>query len=65
MKIFFSMKTPDIADTVAKDVDKFESLGEEDRLRVQARLVSWFRYGEYLDLEFDTDTGDISVVRPR
>lgn len=75
MKYTVSMKCPDalddsIKEAVRAEVDDIEQIDDEeredlaetraDKYRDQARR--WFRYGEYITVEIDTDAGTCVVV---
>lgn len=74
MKFTVSMKTPDtltdaIRDAVEKEVeqievdeDEFESIVEDRCLKVRNICRKWFRYGEYLEVEIDTEAKTCVVV---
>lgn len=74
MKFQVQMKDPDtlgdaIDDAVKDDLAKIEGLTDEDRealfdsRRVAARDIAdrWFKYGEYLTVEIDTDAKTATV----
>lgn len=50
MKIEFSMKTPDCLYDIPNEYS--DEVGK------------WLRYGEYLDLVYDTETKVLSIVKP-
>lgn len=75
MKYTVSMKCPDalsdsIEEAVQSDVFNIEGISDDERdelaesraetYREQAR--KWFRYGEYITVEIDTDAGTCVVV---
>lgn len=75
MKIKVTMKDPDtlgdtIDDAVRTDLARIEGLDKEDREalfegrreKVGELCAKWFRYGEYLSVEIDTDTGTATVL---
>ena len=74
MKIKITMKDPDtmhdaVQNTVIKEVeaiglsdDEFESIVELRTERVRAKMAKWFEYGEYLTVEFDTETMMATVL---
>ncbi len=74
MKFRVSMKDPDTLDDAIKgavkrsladlglDEDELEPLIERRSEKVQAICTKWFRYGEYLEVEIDTDAQTCTVV---
>lgn len=75
MKFQVTMKDPDslydcIDDAVTADLKNDISLNDEEREAIgevrqkRARDVAakWFRYGEYLTVEIDTDAGTATVL---
>lgn len=77
MKIPVTFKDPDalsdaIDDAVRKDVAQIFGLNEAEqeavfrvrRERVQKQVGKWFRDGEYVELEVDTEAGIAVVVKP-
>ncbi len=75
MKFRVSMKCPDaldeaINDVVNKDVVALPISPKEQLLIAESRseelrefcIANWFRHGEYLDVEIDTDAGTCTVL---
>lgn len=75
MKLFISMKTPDCVDYAVKEAikqerDEFESEADKESFDEEtdggagAREVckKWFRYGECVTLEVDTDAKTCTVL---
>lgn len=75
MKFTVQMKDPDtltdaIVDAVKADVAKIPGLDAEDREALAEKRVKktsdlaakWFEYGEYLQVEIDTDAGTCVVL---
>lgn len=60
MKIYITMKTPDAAEYALQDLD----LDPNDKEDVAERINKWFKYGELLTVEFDTDNNTMIVVKP-
>ena len=70
MKVRITMKTPDAVEDAAEeafpidfDDQQFEedaALYEQDSFR--SLCEKWFRYGEHVTLEVDTEEGTITVV---
>lgn len=60
MKIQIRFKTPDV---VRDSLDELD-LQEDDRDAVEEKVNAWFRHGEYVDLEYDTDTDTMTVLKP-
>lgn len=78
MKFTVTMKDPDtlhdaINDAVQEDVkalpglsdDEREAVEEKRREAVQELCATWFRYGEYLSVEIDTEAKSITVCEAR
>lgn len=57
MKITILMQTPDCL------LDATEDLSEDDRLMVKELASRWFKYGETVKLELDTEKETLVVVR--
>ncbi len=57
MKIWINMKTPDCL------LDATADLSEDDRLAVEKLASRWFKYGETVTLELDTEKETLVVVR--
>lgn len=65
MKIKVTMKTPDALDYAIKDALDGNLLPEErENMEYEARerLAKWFRGGEYLAVEFDTEAMTATVL---
>lgn len=76
MKIFVTMKTPDAMEEAVKQAvleemnfESADEMGDEDRevydnaVEAQQELLKkWFRYSEYVDLQFDTETMEVTVL---
>ena len=74
MKFQVTMKDPDVLceaidDAVNAEVgrldlpkDEREAVAERRREKAREAVAPWFRYGEYLTVEIDTDTGTCVVV---
>lgn len=77
MKFRTSFKCPDalyesINEAVTREVaalglpeDEAEQLVETRSEKVQSACGHWFKYGEYVDLEVDTDADTVTVLRAR
>jgi hypothetical protein len=78
MKFTVTMKDPDtlhdaIKDAVEEDLAKIEGLDDGDREALAERreeitrgiASTWFRYGEYLSVEIDTDAMTCTVLQDR
>lgn len=75
MIVQVKMKDPDtmydaVQDAVEKDVkamglpaDEAKSLIEVRTEKVRAKMAHWFEYGEYLDVEFDTEAMTATVLK--
>lgn len=74
MKIKVTMKDPDamhdaVREAVERDVkamdlpeDEKETLIEARTEKEQAKMAKWFKYGEYLSVELDTETMTATVL---
>lgn len=78
MKFKITMKDPDAAfeairDAVGLEIEKLKSTGiisldEADELsesrqrKVSESISKWLKYGEYLTVEFDTESGTAVVI---
>lgn len=56
LKVSLSFKTPDVFSQIAH-------LDDEEYRRAVAVISKYVRYDEYVDIEFNIDTGTASVVR--
>ena len=67
MRITFSMKDPNFLEHAEKELrEKLETKGVhyEDEIEDEVdKFVLKFRHGEYLDLEYDTETGLITTTK--
>lgn len=74
MKIRVTLKDPDgfydcVRDAVKADIAKISGLDDEEResmldarvMKVNDVLGRWVEYGEYVDIEFDTDAKTATV----
>lgn len=57
MKFNISFKTPDAAHYALQDID------DEHKDKAEEIIGKFVRYGEYVDIEFDTETGEAKVLR--
>lgn len=55
MKISISFKTPDVLNYAMED------LGEEEKAEVEAVAKKWIKWGEYVTITLDTETGTATV----
>ena len=75
MKFTVTFKTPDAVDDTISDIvlhderleaieDGDERLDAEFALKAELKEFTekWVRYGEYVDVEFDTDAGTVTVL---
>lgn len=60
MKIKFCMKSPDVLDHAAEELRG--QVDEDEAQDILDRLRSKFRYGEYLDLVYDTETDTLEIT---
>jgi hypothetical protein len=58
MKFKVTMKHPDALDYA------LENLPEKDRNKARKFALQFMEYGEYIDLEFDTEAKTCIVVKP-
>lgn len=58
MKIQFTMKTPDVLYYGLQDIED-----KDERKELERKLEErWFEYGEYLNVEFDTEKETLIVL---
>ena len=76
MKIRVTLKDPDtmsdaVEEAVRREVKKLEGLSKEERddlvegrtSEQRSKIVDgWMPYGEYLEVEFDTEAGTATVI---
>lgn len=73
MKFTVTMKDPDgVYDSVRDaiddnlpsglDEDELEHLAQERKEELSELMKKWFRYGEYLSVEIDTEKGTCTVL---
>jgi len=79
MKIQISMKTPDAveyainqaveSEDLTRDCDGKEAMDEDERYEFEENLretcKKWFRYGECVSIEIDTETGEATVLESK
>lgn len=58
MKHVLSMKDCDAVYEMMQDIES-----EEEKEKLQELVDEYMHYGEYLDVEFDTDTGEIKLLK--
>ena len=63
MKIQFTFKCPDAVSEGLVGAGMNPWLPEYDALYDEIR--AWTRYGEYIDVEYDTETKQMTVVRQK
>ena len=74
MKFVVTMKDPDTLDDSISHAVDVSLMGVEDKdereavkavrhAKVREVADTWFRYGEYLSVEIDTDTGTATVLK--
>ena len=62
MKIRLTMKSPDVAYYGLQDAGIDPNEVPDD---IQDALDKWVRYGEYVTIEIDTETGEAIVIPQR
>ena len=64
MKIQLTFKTPDVCDVIDSEFEKDED-GEMTATEVKMRnfVDEYIRYGEYIYVEFDSDTQEVKVLK--
>jgi hypothetical protein len=69
MKFIVTFKTPDaVLDAIERELPRAIEGTEEEGLRayeaekLEAFAAKWVRYGEYVDIEFDTEAGTATVL---
>lgn len=64
MKVQLAMKSPDAVDIMVQEcldnVDRDKD--HEDFISLQEMIKRFVEYGEYVTLEFDTETGTVKVL---
>jgi len=67
MKVRITMKNPDAlmyaVNDAIEDIED-EEKREEKREEIEAECKKWMKYGEYLVVEVDTETGTCEVIKP-
>jgi len=58
MKIQLTFKMPDVLDQVDEQVEDLDKA-----IEIKKILETWISYGEYITVEFDTDTLE-TIVKP-
>ena len=58
MKITLTFKSPDAVHDALLDISD-----RDERDDLYSEIAGWVRYGEYLDVEYDTDTKEMTVLR--
>jgi len=60
MKIDITFKDPDAVweALLENDIDPNSEYGE----KIQKRLAKWFTYGEYVTLDYDTETDSMKIL---
>lgn len=64
MRIGLTFKTPDALDSAVEDIvgkDEDETFELQDKAR--RALSKFIRYGEYVSIEVDIETGEATVMR--
>jgi hypothetical protein len=54
------MKSPDAIDYALENIED-----PDEKEEIRDKLSEHFRYGEYLDLEYNTETDELKIVKPR
>lgn len=63
MKFTITFKTPDALDSVLNEQDYCDAEEQEEKSEKILSIASKFiKYGEYVNIEFDTDAGTATVV---
>lgn len=55
MKIRLTFKTPDVTDCI-------NDLPEDDQYAAENAIRKWVKYGEYLNVDIDTETGECTPI---
>ncbi len=58
MKFTITFKTPDVLD----ELDRLEDISEEERSFADELVKRYVEYGEYIRVEFDTETKTAKVL---
>ena len=62
MKIRFTMKTPDMMDEISRQVARYTKDDDETEVVTESVMARWFKYGEYLMVEIDTEANTGTVI---
>lgn len=60
MNIRLTFKTPDVVDDAVRRY--MQEVDEDRELEIEAACAKWIRYGEYLTVEIDTETGTCTPI---
>ncbi|AMQ66110.1 hypothetical protein AAY80_150 [Stenotrophomonas phage vB_SmaS-DLP_6] len=64
MKVNITMKSPDATFYAMNDLQASGEFDEDQLDEIAGRLSRHFTYGEYLNLEYDTETDTLEIVKP-
>lgn len=67
MKLRVTMKSPDALSDAIHDATRHLTDRDEREAQYEDAYEAaspWFKYGEYLTVEIDTETGSAHIVRP-
>ena len=63
MKIQLTFKSPDALGEAIQDAGISRRTNPDEYDELYEELSAWVRYGEYLDVEYDTETKQMVVVK--
>ncbi len=63
MKIVLTFKTPDVMDVIERAFEKDEEGNvTEEECKITRFVEKFVKYGEYIRVEFDSDTQEVKVL---
>lgn len=63
MKIRISIKDTNLSDSFREEVNSNDCLSDERKeVIIEDFIEKYTRYGEYIDIEYDTDTSEVKIV---
>ena len=60
MKIVITFKDPDAVDS---SIDDYPEASKQDKRKAREICKHFFKWGEYCDIEIDTETGTATVLK--
>ena len=65
MKILLTFKSPDAISEALADAGIYQRRQPDEYDELYSELAEFIRYGEYIDVEYDTETKQMSVIRKK